>query len=116
MTTEEFEKILDEIQRRERGVLVTKSGDYAREGDRLSSFKKAAALETCTPERALYGMMAKHLVSVADLVNDLDRGKNVPMAVWEEKIGDSRNYLALLECLLRERGSVSDLGGERTPQ
>jgi hypothetical protein len=56
---------------------------------------KAAGLSSCTPERACFGMAAKHLVSVADLVNDLERGEDTPFPLWLEKLG--------LEGLLRER-------------
>jgi hypothetical protein len=101
--TPEFDRVVSEAHAREKETLCAKAGDYSREGDRLSNFKKAAALQTCTPEKALMGMLSKHLVSVADLVNDLERGTDTPIAVWREKLGDSRAYLTLLEGLIRER-------------
>jgi len=103
MKTADFDRLIAEIHAREKKVLCAKSKEYAREGDRLSNFKKAAGLSSCTPERACFGMAAKHLVSVADLVNDLERGEDTPFPLWLEKLGDARNYLALLEGLLRER-------------
>ena len=103
MTNAEFDKLLADVFSRTKKVLAAKAGDYSREDDRLSNFKKAAALQTCIPEKACMGMMAKYLVAVADLVNDLERGTDTPLPAWEEKIGDARNYLILLEGLLRER-------------
>jgi hypothetical protein len=103
MKTEAFAEVLEKIHAREKNVLVKKAAEYAREDDRLSNFQKAAALQSCTPERACFGMMAKHLVSVADMVNDLEKGIDTPMPMWEEKLGDARNYLALLEGILRDR-------------
>jgi hypothetical protein len=85
---------------RDLGVLSEKAPEYVDVNkDRLSNFKKAAALQGMTPEQALFGMLAKHLVSLSEMVgnpND-DRPK------WEEKITDARNYLYLLEVLLIER-------------
>ena len=48
------------------------------------------------------GMMAKHTVSVYDLANDVDKGADIPLEMWDEKIGDSINYLLLLNALVRE--------------
>ncbi len=106
MTTEEFNLLVhtrcEKIQR----VLATKAAEYAR-GDRLSNFKRAAAVVSSTPERALLGMMLKHWVSILDLINDLDTIRPIDSAIWDEKIGDSINYLILLEGLVGERIDVS---------
>jgi hypothetical protein len=48
-------------------------------------------------------MLSKHLISVYDMVDDLNNHIESPMEVWKEKIGDSINYLILLEALLYER-------------
>lgn len=88
-----------------RRTLIQKNEDYARGGDKLSNFKSAAGLQRCTPEKALQGMMAKHQVSINDLIDDLDRGIFHPMPVWNEKIQDALNYLFLLKALLLERAS-----------
>jgi len=50
-----------------------------------------------TPERALWGMAKKHLVSVTDLIHG--RAEVTPERI-DEKIGDMINYLILLEGLL----------------
>lgn len=47
--------------------------------------------------------MAKHTVSVYDLIDDYEQGKAIPKEMWAEKIGDSINYLLLLTALLEEK-------------
>ena len=82
-------------------LLLIKSGEYnPDEADRLAAFKQAAALERSTPQRALFGMLAKHLVSVQNMC-DTDI-KDYSQARWLEKIGDSINYLLLLKGLVDE--------------
>ena len=82
-------------------VLVPKGQEYSRGGDRLHNFKKAAAIEKCTPEKALLGMAMKHIVSIMDMVDDLPDlpGQNTQ----DEKFTDAINYLLLLEALIEER-------------
>lgn len=96
---EEVEKRIGLIQK----TLAVKAIDYARNDNRIHNFERAAEMMRCTPEQACVSFMTKHLVSVFDLVDDLDRGADINPAVWEEKIGDAINYLILLECILRER-------------
>ena len=55
---------------------------------------------TATPQRALAGMMAKHIISIYDMCFT-DR-KTFELAVWEEKITDSLNYLFLLKAVIKE--------------
>ena len=64
--------------------------------DRLGAFKSAAGFAAHNrPQRALAGMMAKHIISIYDMCFT-DR-KTFELAVWEEKITDSLNYLFLLK-------------------
>ena len=79
-----------------------KSNEYATE-DRLHNFKVAAEIQNCTPITALAGMMAKHTVSVYDLIKKQENGFVVSREMWDEKIGDSINYLILLSALVQER-------------
>lgn len=78
---------------------MNKAKEYATGGDRLHNFKVAAAVQGISPTAALAGMMAKHTVSVYDMVGS---GEDYPMELWEEKIKDSINYLFLLWALLHE--------------
>ena len=66
----------------------------------MSAFKIAAAMQGCSPERALAGMMAKHIVSLYDMC--YADGETFDMTVWDEKITDTINYLFLLKGIVEE--------------
>src|SRR5574343_971992 len=98
MTNKEFDAYLEERLQMIRNTLSRKAKEYANGKDRMHNFNVAAALQGCTPERALFGMMAKHLVSVADMVMELDDDTIQPkpeIDAWNEKIGGAVNYLCL---------------------
>jgi len=98
MNAERFEAILESRLFSVRQVLGDKAKEYA-VGDRLYNFKRAAEILRTTPQRALAGMLVKHLVSVLDLVE----GSISPTEnMVNEKIGDAINYLILLEAMLKE--------------
>ncbi len=105
MTQTTFERIVTDQLSRTATLLVKKGKEYA-EGaettqaiDRLAHFKKAAALQDETPAQAAFGMLAKHLVSIADMVG----GKQeYPLEQWDEKISDSINYLLILRAIVEE--------------
>lgn len=103
MKPERFIQVLKARTARMEEVLGKKAAEYARDGDRLSNFKRAAAMLGVTPEKALVGMLSKHWVSVLDMVDDLDRGITYSGEQWDEKLGDSINYHVLLEALITER-------------
>jgi hypothetical protein len=101
MTGEIFAKVTAERIQTCLDVLCTKADEYATT-DRLHNFKVAGELQNCTPIKALGGMMSKHTVSIYDLINDYESGKEIPISLWNEKIGDSINYLLLLNALIVE--------------
>ena len=102
MTQEEFNVVLKSRFEKCESVLGIKAGEYARNNDRLSNFKSAAALMKTTPAKACLWFFLKHLVSISDMVNDLDLDMPNPPQVWNEKIGDAINYLILLEGIIYE--------------
>lgn len=89
-------------------MLALKGPLYARRNDRLSNFKRSANSQMVTPEKALRGMMDKHVTALYDYIDDLDDGIYTSISEWEEKIGDTINYLLLLEGLVKERGSYTE--------
>ena len=99
MTSEVFNQHLQHMQSVTVDTLTAKAKEYASDGDRLHNFKVAAAVQGISPVAALAGMMAKHTVSVYDMIGS---GKVQTMELWEEKIKDSINYLFLLWALLHE--------------
>nr|DAH15972.1 MAG TPA: hypothetical protein [Bacteriophage sp.] len=100
-----FERIITDQMSRSEVLLAGKGHEYA-EGadtsqriDRLAHFKKAAALQGVTTAQAAFGMLTKHLVSVADMVAS---GGEYPLEKWDEKISDSINYLLILRAIVEE--------------
>lgn len=88
-------------------TMLHKADEYATH-DRLHNFKVAAVIQDCTPITALGGMMCKHTVSVYDLIKDHEQGKHIPLELWDEKIGDSINYLLLLNALIIEEAEKKE--------
>ena len=103
MNTEDFNKIIHEQIERCEATLCKKADEYATD-DMLHNFKVAAGLQDCLPTTALAGMMAKHTVSVYDMIRGLEEGTAYPIELWNEKITDSINYLLLLAAAVREDG------------
>lgn len=106
MKHEEFDELVTNRLSIAQDTLFTKSIEYCSETDKLHNFKRAAAMEQCTPERALVGMVSKQIVSLLDMVDATDKGKIYPMALWTEKTTDTINYLILLEALVVERNRI----------
>lgn len=98
MNAEIFEMVFGEKVKRCSDILLVKAREYATE-DRLHNFKKTANLTGETPSQALAGMMAKHTVSIYDMIAS---GKQFSDDVWNEKITDHMNYLILLRAIVAE--------------
>ena len=101
MTSDKFTEVITDRIQKCLDVLCKKADEYAT-SDRLHNFKVAGEIQNCTPIKALGGMMCKHTVSVYDLINDFEEGADIPIELWDEKIGDSINYLLLLTALIYE--------------
>lgn len=107
MKAHEFELIFEYIVGRSREVLVAKRGEYAADDNVFSNFEAAAGLLRSSQPEALWGMLVKHIVSINDMVQSQDY---YPPEVWDEKIGDSINYLILL------RAMMADVDPENSPE
>lgn len=93
MTQEEFEIVFRLVYETSKKMLLSKSKEYAGDGDRLHNFHIAAAMNGCTTEAALWGLLTKHIVSLRDLCLGVTEGNE---SMWREKIMDTINYLILL--------------------
>ena len=101
ITQAEFNLVFEKQIERCSQTLQKKKKEYTGDNpDRLSAFKVAAAMQGCNQERALAGMMAKHIVSLYDMC--YADGETFDMATWDEKITDSLNYLFLLKAVVEE--------------
>lgn len=102
MTDRDFNELLRLRMAACNKVLRSKAGEYAR-GDRLHNFKRGAAFNMETPERTLWGMVIKHITSVLDFIEDVEKGVLPSPTAWHDKLGDVVNYMFLLEGLLEDR-------------
>lgn len=105
MIAEDFNKVVTTTLAKCERTLTTKAEEYAGEQDRLHNFKQAGHLQQTTPETALGGMLSKHIVSVFDMIRDVEAGQSHSIEQWDEKLGDAINYLLLLKGLVIERES-----------
>ena len=80
-------------------TLTERAREYTHEDDMFHNFEVAAALQGITKEQALCGMMAKHIVSINDMVWS---GQEYTKEKWQEKIGDGINYLLILSAMVKE--------------
>jgi len=107
MNQHDFNKLASSIYEASSKVLQTKSSEYSSDFDRLHNFKRAADFENECPERALRGMLTKHLVSIYDMIEEIDLFNHTTksLEIWDEKILDALNYFILLRALVAERVS-----------
>lgn len=75
-------------------LLVSKNGAYNPDEDKLSTFRRAAALQGKTLVQAVGDMMSKHTVSIYGMISS---GRQYDIEIWNEKIRDHGAYLILLK-------------------
>jgi len=104
MKAEEFDVIVENRINSIRTVLVEKAKEYSSPDDRFHNFNVAARIINTSPEKALLGMVLKHLVSVLDMIDYAEKTpERLTIPLIDEKCGDLCNYILLLEGLLKER-------------
>jgi len=86
-----------------------KQNKYARNNERLRHFKITGRIKGETAERALWGMWAKQITSLLDVIEDLERDPLILPSeeTLNELISDNSNYPVLLEGLIRERIEIA---------
>ena len=100
MDHETFKTIITQMQKDSLATLLNKNVGYSN-ADPLHNFHQAAKLKGETTLKAIGGMMAKHTVSIYDLINKASE-EYVPEEVWFEKIQDHMNYLLFLWAAVEE--------------
>ena len=103
MDIKTFNCIVETMMQKSKNTLINKANEYATE-DRLHNFRVAAVFQQCTMEQALFGFLTKHLVSISDMCKS---GQKYPDEVWDEKIGDSINYLLLLRAVVADKMQIT---------
>lgn len=119
MDTQTFNAYLETLFEASRKVLAKKAEEYAPDvpqASRFHNFEVAARLNDQTPEQALWGFATKHIISLRDMIQS-DDPTEYDAALWDEKIGDSINYLLLLSAMLKARRDLDELKNSlTTPQ
>lgn len=101
MNQENFDSVITDQLNRCEQLLLSKGKEYAADKvDRLHTFKRAASLQGINPERALLGMLTKHVISIYDMCSEPAKYDE---DLWDEKITDAINYLLLLRAVVDER-------------
>lgn len=102
MRVDDFFRLVDFRLAQCKETLGAKSLEYTRNDDKLHNFKRAGALDGTSPTMALWGMWKKHIVSIIDMVQDIENGVIPSPDMVEEKLGDNINYTLLFEAMLVE--------------
>ena len=87
---------------------------YANKNDVFKTFNEAAELQEILPEQALFGMMAKHIGSIRNMLDKIEKdiysmtvndaeGAEYSLDIWKEKIGDNITYLLILYTMISSR-------------
>jgi len=111
MNHTEFYKIFTDQMERCETILGVKSDEYSTMHDKLHNFKVAASLQGGTMDQACGGFLAKHLVSIFDLIR---KDIPTPMETWDEKITDAINYLILLKAIVVEQSQALSISNTET--
>lgn len=121
MTKLEFrDQVVEPRIEKIRDVLSKKAAEYSPSADAFHNFEVSVGMSfhKCR-EKAAWEMMVKHLTSIKDLLDMCeikDFSSNVTPALIEEKFGDAINYFILMEGMVKETLSFSELKKTRTAQ
>ena len=105
MQNDQFNDLIETTLDNAKRTLTRKSEGYSTEEDRLHNFRTGAALNGITMEQVCWGMATKHIISIRDMVMS---GETYDADIWDEKLGDAINYLALLKAITAEASTPSD--------
>lgn len=105
MQNDRFNEVIEATLDNAKRVLTRKSEGYSTEEDRLHNFRTGAALNGIPMEQVCWGMATKHIISIRDMVMS---GETYDADIWDEKLGDAINYLALLKAITAEASTPSD--------
>jgi hypothetical protein len=108
MNKDKFNILVEERFLKIEKVLMDKGNEYSKDEDKLHNFNKGAYMTRKTRESILFGFLLKHIISVTDIIDNLDKGIVPTNSVIDEKIGDCINYFILLEACLKERNETND--------
>lgn len=108
MNNKDFYELVERRKQKITEVLIEKGKEYSTDNNKLHNFDKAARMRNISRERALDGMLLKHLVSVDDIIDNIDKGILPSRKLLDEKIGDCINYYILLEASIIDKINKSE--------
>jgi hypothetical protein len=100
MKRKDFNIVVESTLQSIADLLIKKGGEYANDQEVFHNFISASKKLDVSKEKALQGMMIKHVVSIDDLIDN--RVAATP-AIVNEKINDNIAYLILLKGMLLEK-------------
>ena len=103
MKPEEFEKAINDYLHIIKANLLNKAVEYAPGADRLANFNKGSNITGEIREKVLFGFALKHLVSIMDMIEDIEKGELPTNNKASEKIGDLGTYMAILYACIQDR-------------
>ena len=107
MKRQEFDILLTQRLDKIKETLISKGKEYASDADVFHNFKAATGISFHdAPEQVAWEYLTKHLQSVKDMLHmvSIDQYSGYPdRQLVHEKLGDSINYLILIETMLIER-------------
>lgn len=106
MTTEKFEKLVQERCDKIKNVLTEKAKEYATDKDRLHNFNRGAEIMHEAREKVIHAFMMKHFISYLDMIDGVALGKKYSNEYVDEKLGDIINYFILIEASIKDRNDT----------
>ena len=103
MESEKFDLIINESIEQIKHTLLVKSKEYRRNNNVYHNFDEGAKITGQTPEKVLYGFLLKHLISVADIRDDIDLGILPTLEKVEEKYNDILVYTLIEKAMIIQR-------------
>ena len=103
MKPEEFKKAIDAYVSIIEGNLSNKGKEYATDVDMLHNFNKGSNITGTSREKVLFGFALKHLISVMDMLDEVEIGELPGQSKMDEKLGDLGTYMALLYACIQDR-------------
>ena len=98
-----FDEQVEATLQKIRHLLIVKGQEYRRNNDVYHNFNVGAKMTNLSPERVLHGFLLKHLVSMADIRDDIDAGVDLNPDRIEEKWTDALVYLVIEKCMILDR-------------
>lgn len=84
-------------------LLINKGKEYRRNANPYHNFEQGAKQSGLSREKVLKGFLLKHLISVDDMIDDLDKGIVPTEEKIQEKFNDILVYFTIQKCMILDR-------------